>query len=149
MPTSAAYGSWRSPITPDLLVANLVGLANPCVRDDDAFWLEARPSEGGRQVIGSSTRTEAPVAPVTASQHVGRVPSWVKDALGVLWVVAAAGALLGPALAHGASLGPFDWLSQYGLSSRPGVTCRLVAKRAVPGACESSANRVRSRPILD
>jgi hypothetical protein len=50
------------------------------------------------------------------------MPSWATDVLGVFWVVAAAGALLGPALAHGTSLGPFDWLSQYGLSSSPGVT---------------------------
>jgi len=46
---------------------------------------------------------------------------WVGDLFGLLWVVAAAGAVLVPALAHGASLGPFDWLSGYGLSAQPGV----------------------------
>jgi hypothetical protein len=35
--------------------------------------------------------------------------------------MAAAVAVVVPALAHGASLGPFDQLSRYGLSSRPGV----------------------------
>jgi len=40
---------------------------------------------------------------------------------GVTWVVLAAGALLAPALAHGASLGPFDLLSRYGLTTQAGV----------------------------
>jgi hypothetical protein len=40
---------------------------------------------------------------------------------GLAWVVAAAGAVLAPALAHGTSLGPFDLLSRYGLSAHPGV----------------------------
>ena len=47
--------------------------------------------------------------------------SWVFDVLGIAWVLGAAAAALGPALAHGASLGPFDWLSPYGLSRQPGV----------------------------
>ena len=41
--------------------------------------------------------------------------------LGLAWVLAAAGALVAPALAHGSSLGPIDWLSQYGLSHQHGV----------------------------
>jgi len=47
--------------------------------------------------------------------------SWWVDALGVLWVVAAAVAVLAPALSHGAYLGAFDWVSRYGLSSDPSV----------------------------
>jgi len=43
------------------------------------------------------------------------------DVLGVAWVVVAAVAVLVPALAHGASLGPFDVLSRYGLSRQAGV----------------------------
>ncbi len=39
----------------------------------------------------------------------------------MLWVVAAAGAVMAPALAHGSSLGPFDLLSQVGLTKQPGV----------------------------
>ncbi len=45
----------------------------------------------------------------------------IPDVLGVLWVLAAAGAVLAPALVHGAFLGSFDWVSQYGLSQAPGV----------------------------
>jgi len=39
----------------------------------------------------------------------------------VLWVLAAAGAALTPALVHGASLGSFDVLSKYGLTRQAGV----------------------------
>ena len=42
------------------------------------------------------------------------------DLVGVLWLAVAAGAVLGPALAHGSSLGPIDWLRHYGLGARPG-----------------------------
>ncbi|HTZ10491.1 MAG TPA: YfhO family protein [Acidimicrobiales bacterium] len=50
-----------------------------------------------------------------------RSPTRLADALGVLWVLAAAFAVMLPALVHGASLGPFDDLSVYGLTQRHGV----------------------------
>ena len=46
---------------------------------------------------------------------------WLPDVVGVAWVLLAAGAVLTPALAHGASLGPFDLLSRYGLTKQPGI----------------------------
>jgi|GEM_PF-579889 len=42
--------------------------------------------------------------------------SWFLDMLGVSWVVVAGIAVLVPALAHGIHLGPFDLMSQLGLS---------------------------------
>lgn len=51
-----------------------------------------------------------------------RLRFWETDVLGVLWVLATAVAVLVPALVHGTSLGPFDFLSQFGLSLHPGVT---------------------------
>ncbi len=45
----------------------------------------------------------------------------VPDLLGLLWVVAAAGAVLAPAFAHGPYLGSFDWVSRFGLSRNPSV----------------------------
>jgi hypothetical protein len=39
----------------------------------------------------------------------------------ITWVLGAAAAVLAPALAHGAYLGPYDVLSRYGLSAQPGV----------------------------
>jgi len=51
-------------------------------------------------------------------------PSWlrVRDVFGMLWVLAAAAAVMAPALGHGPFLGSFDWVSRYGLSQNPGAT---------------------------
>jgi dipeptidyl aminopeptidase/acylaminoacyl peptidase len=47
----APYGSWRSPITADLIVSATVRLGQPCISGNDIYWLESRPQEGGRYVI--------------------------------------------------------------------------------------------------
>lgn len=49
--TVAPYGSWKSPITSDLIVNEIVGLSQPRLDGDDVYWVEMRPSEKGRQVI--------------------------------------------------------------------------------------------------
>jgi hypothetical protein len=46
---------------------------------------------------------------------------WWRDVLGVAWVVAAAVAVMAPALVHGIYLGPSDILSQLGLTQHAGV----------------------------
>lgn len=51
MTTTAAYGTWKSPITPDLLVQEVVGLGFPSAAGSTLWWMESRPAEGGRQVI--------------------------------------------------------------------------------------------------
>lgn len=51
MTTAAPYGSWRSPISPQLLVANVVRFANPSIDGFDTYWVEGRPNEAGRDVI--------------------------------------------------------------------------------------------------
>jgi len=48
---SAPYGSWKSPITSDLIVKGSIGLGQVKMDGDDIYWIEGRPSEGGRQVI--------------------------------------------------------------------------------------------------
>ena len=45
------YGSWKSPITSDLIVTGSVGLSQPRFDGDDVYWIEMRPSEAGRNVI--------------------------------------------------------------------------------------------------
>ncbi|HLK38716.1 MAG TPA: S9 family peptidase [Polyangiaceae bacterium] len=52
-PKVAPYGSWGSPITPDLLLKGTVHTRNQMVRWDgeDLYWSELRPSEGGRIVV--------------------------------------------------------------------------------------------------
>ena len=51
MPVTAPYGSWKSPITTGLIVSGAVGLGQIAVDGDDVYWVEMRPSEGGRMVI--------------------------------------------------------------------------------------------------
>ncbi|HEU4872953.1 MAG TPA: hypothetical protein VFT44_07630, partial [Pyrinomonadaceae bacterium] len=50
-PNIAPYGSWKSPITSDLIVEGSVGLSQPSFDGDDIYWVELRPKEGGRNVI--------------------------------------------------------------------------------------------------
>ena len=47
----AAYGSWKSPITADLIVSEGVGLQDATIAGDDVYWIEMRPREGGRYVV--------------------------------------------------------------------------------------------------
>jgi dipeptidyl aminopeptidase/acylaminoacyl peptidase len=45
------YGSWKSPITTDLIVANIIGLGEIMLSGQDVYWMEMRPEESGRYVI--------------------------------------------------------------------------------------------------
>lgn len=45
------YGSWKSPITSDLIVSESIGLGGVVYDRQDIYWLEGRPSEGGRYVL--------------------------------------------------------------------------------------------------
>jgi dipeptidyl aminopeptidase/acylaminoacyl peptidase len=47
----APYGSWRSPITSDLIVAQSIGLSDVRLDGGTIYWLEARPQEQGRNVV--------------------------------------------------------------------------------------------------
>ena len=60
----APYGSWKSPITSDLIVAGTIGLGEIAVDGEDVYWIESRPSEGGRSVIVRRTPDGA-IADVT------------------------------------------------------------------------------------
>src|SRR5690349_11210981 len=50
---TAPFGSWPSPITPEMLLKGTVQMRNQMVRWDgaDLYWSELRPSEGGRIVV--------------------------------------------------------------------------------------------------
>ncbi len=50
-PKIAPYGSWKSPITSDLIVEGSVGLSQPSFDGTDIYWVEMRPTESGRNVI--------------------------------------------------------------------------------------------------
>jgi hypothetical protein len=55
-PKTASYGSWRSPITSDLIVAQSIGLSEVRLDGADVYWIESRPQEQGRSVV---VRSEA------------------------------------------------------------------------------------------
>ncbi|HEY9729677.1 MAG TPA: S9 family peptidase [Chroococcales cyanobacterium] len=50
-PQIAPYGSWKSPITADLIVAGTIGLGGIALDGEDVYWTEGRPAEAGRNVI--------------------------------------------------------------------------------------------------
>ena len=47
----SSYGSWKSPISSDVVVANSIRLSDPLLDSGDIYWTELRPSEGGRIVL--------------------------------------------------------------------------------------------------
>lgn len=54
-PRVAPYGSWKSPITSDLIVAGSVSLGQIELDGEDVYWVEGRASEGGRYVVVRQT----------------------------------------------------------------------------------------------
>ncbi|HEY4388157.1 MAG TPA: S9 family peptidase, partial [Ktedonobacteraceae bacterium] len=50
-PQTASYGSWKSPITADLIVTAANNLGQIVLEEDSIYWIERRPSEGGRNAI--------------------------------------------------------------------------------------------------
>ena len=74
MAVTSPYGSWKSPITTALIVSGAVGLGQIALEGDDVYWVEMRPSEGGRMVIvrqGSDGRTaDVNPAPFSARTRV-------------------------------------------------------------------------------
>ncbi len=51
MTTEAHYGSWKSPITADLITARGINLLEIALDGDDIYWIEGRANEGGRYTI--------------------------------------------------------------------------------------------------
>ena len=72
--TVAPYGSWRSPITAAMIVAETVGLGQVSLDGDDTYWTESRPTEGGRSVLVRHTadgdRSDVTTAPFNVRSRV-------------------------------------------------------------------------------
>ncbi len=47
----APYGSWKSPISADLLASTYVGLEDLRIDGDNVYWNELRPADKGRNVL--------------------------------------------------------------------------------------------------
>ena len=50
-PRVATFGSWKSPITSDLIVSKTIGIDNIAIDRQNIYWLEKRPQEKGRNLI--------------------------------------------------------------------------------------------------
>jgi acetyl esterase/lipase len=50
-PTVARFGTWESPVTPDLITGATIGLSELAVDGDAVYWLESRPAEQGRRAL--------------------------------------------------------------------------------------------------
>ncbi len=50
-PILAPYGSWKSPITAELIVQRTISLGQIALDGDDVYWIEQRPTEAGRSVV--------------------------------------------------------------------------------------------------
>ena len=89
-PTTAPYGSWRSPITADAIVAESVGLGQVAIDGDTVLWTESRPSEGGRYVVvrmtpdGHVTEVNPPPFNVRTRVHEYGGGAWCSRG-GTLW----------------------------------------------------------------
>ncbi len=64
------YGAWPSPISAEALVAGVVSLAGLASDQDELFWLEGRPEEGGRSVLVSLEGQELTPAPYNVRSRV-------------------------------------------------------------------------------
>jgi dipeptidyl aminopeptidase/acylaminoacyl peptidase len=62
---TASYGSWKSPITSDLIVAQSISLSDARLDGGDIYWLEGRPQEQGRNVVvrGGEGKEQTDVVP--------------------------------------------------------------------------------------
>lgn len=61
----AAFGSWESPITTDLMLEDNVGLGEISIFNNEIYWIEMRPQEKGRYVIVKQT---------AAGEHIDVLP---------------------------------------------------------------------------
>ena len=54
--SEAPFGSWKSPISANSIVASTIGLSAVSLDKDNIYWLEGRPEEGGRNVLVRCTK---------------------------------------------------------------------------------------------
>lgn len=68
------YGAWRSPVTAELVADGATGIMEPLMDAYGIYYLESRPTEGGRQVIvriaPDGSRTDVNHAPYNARTRV-------------------------------------------------------------------------------
>ena len=63
----APYGTWTSPITPDVVVAGAIRFQQIALDGNRVYWIEQRPSENGRNVLVSRLE-DGSIVDVTSPQ---------------------------------------------------------------------------------
>jgi hypothetical protein len=58
---TAPFGTWRSPISAEMVSVGGVALSTPWLEDGSVYWLERRPTEGGRSVVVHAAPFSEPV----------------------------------------------------------------------------------------
>jgi dipeptidyl aminopeptidase/acylaminoacyl peptidase len=71
VPQAAPFGSWRSPISAAAIASREVPLSSPELTDDGVYWLEGKPTEGGRVTV-------VRLAPDGTRQELTRAPYYVR-----------------------------------------------------------------------
>ena len=84
-PKTAAYGSWKSPITADL-VAQSITLSEARFGDENVYWLEGRPQESGRLVVVRASTVNGHATDVTPKPYNARTR--VHEYGGASWTIA-------------------------------------------------------------
>src|SRR2546430_16682579 len=69
MPKTAPYGSWKSPITSDLIVAQSIALSEARLDRGKVYWLEGRPQEQGRIAIVRADWLGGGITEITPEPH--------------------------------------------------------------------------------
>src|SRR5690242_10770011 len=85
IPKTAPYGSWKSPITSDLIAAQSISLSEPRLDGEQVYWLEGRPQELGRCVVVRASLAGGHGADVTPSPYNARTR--VHEYGGASWTV--------------------------------------------------------------
>ena len=123
---TAPYGSWKSPITSDLIVAQCITLSELCLDGGHVYWLEGRPQEQGRYVVvradadGQPTDITPPPYNSRTRVHEYGGGSW-DSAAAVHGVGSAMAAVAGTGTGGGAGLGGASILAAGGWGDcRPG-----------------------------
>ena len=75
----ASYGSWHSPITSDIIVSETVQFSDIALDGRDVFWVETRPSEGGRNVLVRCTPGGQKTDITPADFNVRKRAAWLSN----------------------------------------------------------------------
>jgi dipeptidyl aminopeptidase/acylaminoacyl peptidase len=85
-PKTAPYGSWKSPVTSDLIATQSIGLSEVRFDGQAVYWLEARPREQGRNVVVCAGGADASTTDIVPKPF--NVRTRVHEYGGGAWTVA-------------------------------------------------------------